>query len=83
MGDLWKVNYPDNDIVTAPDITYTRDKNGNIKTIQVGNITRLYNYNELDLLEDEALQVDGKYLKLDYNYNTAGRLAQLFIIRIR
>lgn len=49
MGDLWKVNYPDNDIVTAPEIIYTRGKNGNVTIIQVGTITRLYNYNILGL----------------------------------
>lgn len=77
MGDLWKVNHPDSDVVSAPDIVYTRDKNGNIKTIQVGNIAQTYNYNILGLLEDEALQVDGKYFKLDYDYNPAGHLAHL------
>ena len=77
MGDLWKVNYPDNDVVVAPDIIYTRDKNGNIKTIQVGNIAQNYNYNILGLLEDEALQVDGKSFLLDYGYNPAGHLATL------
>lgn len=77
MGDLWKINYPDTDVVLAPDQIYTRDKNGNIKTIQVGNIVQLYNYNNLGLLEDEALQIGGKYFKLDYDYNAAGHLASL------
>lgn len=77
QGDLWKVNHPDADLVPAPDLIYTRDKNGNIKTIQAGSIIQTYNYNILGLLEDEALQVNGKNFKLDYGYNPAGHLAYL------
>lgn len=77
MGDLWKVNYPNSAVNPAPDITYTRDKNGNVKTLQAGTITQTYNYNILGLVDDETLSVDGKNLRLDYEYNDAGHLAYL------
>lgn len=77
LGGKWKVDYPDLVVNSAPDLVYTLDNNGNVKTLQSGSVTQTYNYNLLGLLEDERLQVNGKSFFLDYEYNSAGHLAAL------
>ncbi|WP_308365247.1 MULTISPECIES: RHS repeat-associated core domain-containing protein [unclassified Microbulbifer] len=73
LGGARQVNYPD----TSPDVTYTRDPQGNLKTLTAGDVVQSYNYNNLHLLEDEALSVDGLSFTLDYVYNNRGHLRSL------
>jgi RHS repeat-associated protein len=77
LGDKWKVDYPTVAVNPAPDMSYTLDNNGNIKTIISTGVIQTYNYNILGLLEDEKLQINGKSFVLDYGYNTAGHLSSL------
>ena len=73
LGDMWKVNYPD----ASPDITYTRDNNGNITRLQAGSQRTDYQFNNLNLPESEALLLDGRTFKLEYTYNPSGALSSL------
>ncbi|AMJ98587.1 hypothetical protein AVL55_10625 [Alteromonas macleodii] len=41
LGDLRYVNYPD----SSPDIDYTLDNVGNIKTLKAGSVISSYTYN--------------------------------------
>lgn len=77
LGGKWKIDYPDTVINSAPDLVYTLDNNGNVKTLRSGSVFQTYNYNILGLLEDEHLQVNGKSFFIDYEYNSAGYLAAL------
>jgi len=61
----------------APDVTYNLDNNGNLKTLTAGSVVHSYNYNSLDLLEDETLALDGKSLLLDYQYDSDANLSGL------
>ncbi|WP_102797438.1 RHS repeat domain-containing protein [Bowmanella denitrificans] len=81
LGDLWKVNYAD---TNTPDIKYTRDGNGNITNLTAGTVVQAYNYNSLNLLDDETLTVDGKRIaasatafSLDYTYDGLGNVKSL------
>ncbi len=73
LGDQRTINYGDG----TPTRTFTLDGNGNIETIVGGGFSQSYNYNSLNLLEDETLNIDGKALKLDYGYSSLGHLASL------
>jgi RHS repeat-associated protein len=59
--------------------TFTYDDNGNIKTITGQGFSQNYNYNSLNLLEDETLNIAGRAasLTLDYGYNSLGHLSSL------
>ncbi|WP_172449332.1 polymorphic toxin-type HINT domain-containing protein [Bowmanella denitrificans] len=81
LGDLWKVNYAD---ANTPDITYTRDGNGNVLMLKAGTVRQEYHYNSLNLLDDETLTVDGKRIaasatafSLDYTYDSLGNVKSL------
>ena len=73
LGDQRTITYGD----STPSRTFTYDNNGNVKTIDGGGFSQSYNYNSLNLLEDESLVVDGKTLSLDYGYDTLGSLSTL------
>ncbi|MCG7534775.1 RHS repeat-associated core domain-containing protein [Pseudoalteromonas sp. OOF1S-7] len=69
LGELNKINYPGSDI----DVEYIRDNNGNLLTLSAGKVTHSYNYNSLNLLEDETLTIAGDgTLQIDYDYNNMG-----------
>jgi RHS repeat-associated protein len=77
LGEIWQINYPDNVTYPAPDSIYTRDNNGNVKSLVAGNVSQAYHYNILGLVEDETVSVGGKVFTLDYGYNAAGQLSSL------
>lgn len=77
LGGEWKIDFPNVIVNPAPDLVYTLDNNGNIKTVVSGVVTQTYNYNILGLLEDEHLQVNGRSFFIDYGYNSAGHLSSL------
>lgn len=61
----------------TPQIKTTLDKNGNVKNLTSGSVNQAYEYNSAKLLEKETLNVDGKSLALDYDYNSLGHLDSL------
>ena len=70
LGALESISYGDN----TPTRAYTYDNNGNVKTIGTVDYSQTYNYNSLNLVKDETLVVDGKTLRLDYQYTKLGHL---------
>lgn len=75
LGDQHSIIYGDG----SPTRTFALDNNGNIKKITGNGFTQSYNYNSLNLLEDETLTIDGRVgsLTLDYGYDTLGNLSSL------
>ncbi len=81
FGEQYTVKYGD----ASPDLLYQMDGNGNLKSLIAGNVKQTYNYNSLNLLEDERLQidldqngdftdVDDKNYFIDLSYNAMGNL---------
>jgi len=60
----------------TPQIKTTLDKNGNVKNLTSGSVNQVYEYNSAKLLEKETLNIDGKSLALDYDYNSCKRLGK-------
>lgn len=74
LGSLKQVNYPD----VSGDVSYERDKNGNVKTLTAGNVIHRYEYNNQNLLEEEQLFVGNELpLMLNYKYNALQQREQL------
>lgn len=75
LGDKWVESFGDN----TPQRTYTLDGNGNIKEIRTTDFVQSYNYNSINALEDETLNIvaDNKVFTLDYGYDAMGSLASL------
>jgi len=75
LGQQRTISYGDG----TPTRTFTRDNNGNIKSIVGDGFTQAYNYNSLNLLEDETLTVSGRSgnMTLDYGYDSLGHLSSL------
>ncbi len=74
LGQTSKTDFPD---AASPDISYLLDNNGNLKTLTAGTVAHNYNYNSLNLLEDETLTLPSKTLFIDYGYNTQGQRSSL------
>ena len=70
MGRLKTTNYPD----TQSNIERSYDANGNLIAIDFDGVEWDYNYNEIDLIEDETLRIDGRRYAIDYVYNNQGFL---------
>jgi len=74
LGQAWTVTYPD----TTPDLTYTNDNNGNLKTLVAGAVSHNYNYNSLNLVTSEQLNIAAeKSWALAYGYNSMGFRASM------
>jgi len=75
LGDQHTISYGDG----TPTRTFTLDNNGNIKTITGDGFSQTYNYNSLNLLEDETLAIAGRAgsLTFDYGYDALGHLSSL------
>ena len=74
LGQLLKTDYPD----STPDITRSYDPNGNLDSItRTGGAQWRYNYNALNLIDDETLRINGKTLVLNHNYNAQAQRNQL------
>ncbi|MCX2769822.1 hypothetical protein, partial [Pseudoalteromonas sp. B530] len=58
VGDLYKINYPENS--NTPSVTYTLDNNGNVTGLTAGDVTHSYVYNNQNLLEVEQLLINGQ-----------------------
>jgi len=56
------------------DIARTYDANGNVTAVNRGGINWIYAYNDIDLLTQENLYIDGRQYNSVYNYNTAAHL---------
>ncbi|MCG9771528.1 RHS repeat-associated core domain-containing protein, partial [Pseudoalteromonas piscicida] len=68
VGDLYKINYPENS--NTPSVIYTLDNNGNLTGLTAGDVTHSYVYNNQNLLEVEQLLINGQLpLEIDYGYN--------------
>ena len=73
-GETKSINYPDN----IGNITYERDKNGNVIKLTSGSVVQQYNYNNKNLLEDEMLLIEQQMpLMLDYSYDSSSHLSHL------
>lgn len=70
IGRLDTTNYPSG----TPDISRTYDDNGNLLTIERDGIDWTYEYNSVDLIEEEELQLDGLTYLIDYDYDNDERL---------
>jgi len=75
VGEQHSISYGDG---TAARI-FSFDNNGNVKTIYGDGFNQSYNYNSLNLLEDEVLTITGRSgnLKLDYGYDSLGNFSSL------
>jgi len=73
LGEPYRVSYGDGMQASS----FTKDNNGNLKSISGAGFSQSYNYNSLNLLEDETLTIDGKALTLDYGYNKLAHLTSL------
>jgi RHS repeat-associated protein len=60
---------------TTPDIAVSYDANGNKASVTRGGVNWFYEYNALDLLSRETLQIDGRSYQFDHGYNANGQLA--------
>lgn len=57
--------------------SYQYDANGNVTGISGAGFSQSYEYNSLDALKWETLEVDGKSFTLTYEYDPSGNLASL------
>lgn len=69
-GTIHQILYGDN----TPTRTFEYDDNGNITSISSTQYNQSYNYNALNLLIDESLNVDGKQFDLIYGYDELGNV---------
>ena len=85
LGDNRSVTYHDS-LSSSPsgNLLYTLDANGNLTQLRsrlnaatADVVTQDYSYNNLNLLEQETLSLDGKQLTLDYQYNSQGHISGL------
>jgi RHS repeat-associated protein len=75
LGGVRKVNYRDS---ITPDLVYTLDNNGNLKTLAADTVSQSYNYNSLDFLKDESMTITGdEPLTLDYTYDNQGSVSSI------
>jgi len=74
MGRLTNQNFADSG---TPDIGFTYDLDGNVLTTNRGGINWTYSYNNLSMLEDETLTVDGRTYLIDYGFDNSGALSQM------
>jgi RHS repeat-associated protein len=73
LGEKYMVSYGDGMTPSR----FTLDNNGNLKKTSGAGFSQAYNYNSMNLLEDETLTIDGKILSLDYGYNNLFHLSSL------
>jgi len=59
---------------STPDITKTYDANGNVGSIVRGDVTSLYLYNELDMLQGEGMIIGSRDFYSTNDYNSSGHL---------
>ena len=76
LDALARVESMDYEDPNTPNIQTTYDENGNVKSLLRGGINWLYSYNELNLLEQENLYVDGRQYLQRYEYNLHAFLAR-------
>lgn len=70
MGRQTLINFPSG----TADISKTYDANGNLKTVNRGGVNWSYLYNDMDLLSEEKLQLDGLNLQVNYGFDSNGYL---------
>ncbi len=58
-------------------VNYTLNNNGDLTSLVAGAVTQSYDYTTARQLDIETLQVDGKSLVLNYDYNSLGHLSNL------
>lgn len=73
MNQLTAVNYPD----SSPDLAYTYDDNGNLKTLNSSSANWTYSYNKLNALTQETLVTNGQTFTTDYDFDTQDRLTDM------
>lgn len=73
LGVINGRNFSDN----TPDLNYIYDDNGNVTTLQAGNIIWNYEYNSLNAIDKEMLRLDEKIFVLDWQYNSLGAVSSL------
>ncbi|MEM6795168.1 MAG: hypothetical protein AAF725_14410, partial [Acidobacteriota bacterium] len=73
MGRQTLINFP----AGTTDISKTYDANGNLLTSKRGGVNWTYAYNELDLLTQETLRIDGRTYETSHGYNTTGHLSSM------
>lgn len=68
LGEVSSVDYPD---AKSDDVTYARDKNGNVTNLAAGTVVHTYQYNNQNLLQSESLAIGSeKTLQLGYRYTS-------------
>jgi len=73
LGRLKLTNFTD---PATDDISLTYDANSNLKTVYRGGVNWSYNYNDINLLTHEYLDVDGRNYDSNYTYNNAAYLTR-------
>ncbi len=73
LGQLTFVNYPD----SSPDLAYTYDDNGNLKTLNSSSANWTYMYNKIDALIQEKLVTNGQTFITDYDFDSQDRLTSM------
>lgn len=71
MGRQTLINYPSG----TSDISIAYDPNGNVTQNNRGGVNWSYAYNELDLVTQETLSIDGRTYATSYGYDTTGNLS--------
>lgn len=70
MGRPVTINFPG----TTPDITRAYDNNGNVTSVNRSGVNWTYQYNNIDALTLERLQLDGRTYEFTYGYTPEGFL---------
>ncbi|MEO1660897.1 MAG: RHS repeat-associated core domain-containing protein [Pseudomonadota bacterium] len=73
MGRQTLINFP----AGTADISKNYDANGNLLTVNRGGVNWTYAYNQLDLMTNETLQIDGKAFALTHGYDTTGNRSSM------
>jgi YD repeat-containing protein len=71
LGRILQRDFAD---TSTPDIINTYDDNGNMLSTVRGSTNWSYTYNDINLLNSEQLNVDGRSFNINYVFNTAGAL---------
>jgi YD repeat-containing protein len=74
LGLLHSIDYDDN---TTPDVTYMRNKNGDLVTLESDSVIHNYTYNSARLMTSEVLTVNSKTFTLSYGYDALGHLSSM------
>lgn len=74
MNDIWVMHSSDSN---TPDRIYSRDNNGNILNVSMGNTSQVYEYNQLNKVTSESISIDQQLFKISYGYDLLGNVNEI------